>query len=163
MLIVPEVHFRSCQGVVTQLTIGWSRAKQRNHGDSRNSEPVMSITVAVVDDDPSMLKGLERLLNAHGFGTEVYTSAEAFLDRPDQSKVDCLVLDVNLGGMSGIELMRVLRASGSVLPIVFLTGLDDEARRATALSAGCVAYLNKPFATNLLIEAIRKAAGKATA
>ena len=118
----------------------------------------MSITVAVVDDDPGMLKGVERLLKAHGFGTEVYASAEAFLDRPDQSNVNCLVLDINLGGMSGIELSRLLRASGSVLPIVFLTGVDDEARRATALSAGGTAYLNKPFPGNLLIEAIRKAA-----
>jgi FixJ family two-component response regulator len=137
---------------------GAERLKQLNHGVSRNLEPVMSITVAVVDDDPSMLKGVERLLKAHGFGTEVYASAEAFLDRPDQSNVNCLVLDINLGGMSGIELSRLLRASGSVLPIVFLTGVDDEARRATALSAGGTAYLNKPFPGNLLIEAIRKAA-----
>jgi FixJ family two-component response regulator len=118
----------------------------------------MAITVAVVDDDPSMLKGVERLLNAHGFGTEVFTSAEDFLDRGDQSKVGCLILDVNLGGMSGIELWHRLQAAGSALPVVFVTGVDDEATRATALRAGCVAFLRKPFLGNLLIEAIEKAA-----
>ena len=117
----------------------------------------MTITVAVVDDDPSMLKGVERLLNAHGFGTAVFTSAEDFLDRGDQGKVSCLVLDVNLGGMSGIELRRELQASGSALPVVFLTGVADEATRATALREGCVAFLHKPFPGNLLIEAIERA------
>jgi FixJ family two-component response regulator len=119
----------------------------------------MTITVAVVDDDPSMLKGLERLLNAHGFGTAVFPSAEEFLDRSDQSQISCLVLDVNLGGMSGFELRRELRASGSSLPVVFLTGVEDEGTRATAQREGCVAFLRKPFSGNLLIEAI----GRATA
>ena len=117
----------------------------------------MAITVAVVDDDPSMLKGVERLLNAHGFGTAVFTSAEDFLDRGDQSKVSCLVLDVNLGGMSGIELRRELQASGSELPVVFVTGVADEAARAAALREGCIAFLHKPFPGNLLIEAIERA------
>ena len=117
----------------------------------------MRITVAVVDDDPGMLKGVERLLNAHGFGTAVFTSAEDFLDRGHQCKLNCLVLDVNLGGMSGIELRRELQASGSPLPVVFLTGVDDPATRTAAARAGCVAFLCKPFAGNLLIEAIEKA------
>jgi FixJ family two-component response regulator len=117
----------------------------------------MAITVAVVDDDPSMLKGVERLLNAHGFGTAVFTSAEDFLDRGDQSKVSCLVLDVNLGGMSGIELRRELQASGSELPVIFVTGVADEAARAAALREGCIAFLHKPFPGNLLIEAIERA------
>jgi len=117
----------------------------------------MTITVAVVDDDPSMLKGVERLLNAHGFGTAVFTSAEDFLDRGDRCAVHCLVLDVNLGGMSGIELRRELQASGSALPVVFVTGVDDEATRATALREGCTAFLRKPFPANLLIEAIERA------
>ena len=117
----------------------------------------MTITVAVVDDDPNMLKGVERLLNVHGFGTAVFTSAEDFLDRGDQSKLHCLVLDINLGGMSGIELRRELRASGSSLPVVFLTGVDDEVTRAAALREGCIAFLRKPFPGNLLIEAVERA------
>jgi FixJ family two-component response regulator len=117
----------------------------------------MTITVAVVDDDSSMLKGVERLLNAHGFGTAVFTSAEDFLGRGDQSTFSCLVLDVNLGGMSGIELRRELRASGSSLPVVFLTGIDDDVTRATAQREGCIAFLRKPFSGNLLIEAIERA------
>jgi FixJ family two-component response regulator len=121
----------------------------------------MTITVAVVDDDPNMLKGVERLLKVHGFGTAVFTSAEDFLDRGDQSKLHCLVLDINLGGMSGIELRRELRASGSSLPVVFLTGADDEATRAAALREGCIAFLRKPFPGNLLIEAVERAAPRA--
>jgi FixJ family two-component response regulator len=117
----------------------------------------MAITVAVVDDDPSTLRGVERLLNVHGFGTEVFTSAEDFLERADQSKIGCLILDINLGGMSGIELWRKLQASGSALPVVLVTGIDDEATRATALREGCVAFLRKPFPGNSLIEAIEKA------
>src|SRR4051794_21014865 len=117
----------------------------------------MTITVAVVDDDPSMLKGVERLLNAHGFGTAVFRSAEDFLDRGDQGKISCLVLDVHLGGMSGIELRRELQASGSLLPVVFVTGVEDEVTRATALKEGCIAFLRKPFPGNLLIEAVERA------
>jgi FixJ family two-component response regulator len=79
------------------------------------------------------------------------------LDRGDQSKVGCLVLDVNLGGMSGIELRRELQASGSALPVVFVTGVDDEATRAAAQREGCVAFLRKPFPASLLIEAIERA------
>ena len=117
----------------------------------------MTIMVAVVDDDLSMLTGVERLLNAHGFGTAVFTSAEDFLDRGDRCKAHCLVLDVNLGGMSGIELQRELQASGSALPVVFVTGVDDDATRAAAQREGCVAFLRKPFPANLLIEAIERA------
>ena len=82
--------------------------------------------VAVVEDDPSMLKGVRRLLSAHGFVTEAYTSAEAFLERAAVSEAGCLVLDINLGGISGIELQRRLAAAGSRLPVIFMTAVDGE-------------------------------------
>src|SRR5262245_4896177 len=78
-------------------------------------------TIAVVDDDPSMLKGLVRLLNAHGFGTQAFASAEAFLADSGAGSAACLVLDIHLGGISGIELRRRLTASGSRLPVIFIT------------------------------------------
>jgi FixJ family two-component response regulator len=118
----------------------------------------MVITVAVVDDDPGMLTAVERLLDVHGYGTAVFKSAEDFLSRGDQSKLACVVLDVNLTGMSGIELMRVMRASGSTLPIVFLTGDPDEDKRVITLREGGLAFLRKPFTGNMLIETIKKAA-----
>jgi FixJ family two-component response regulator len=115
--------------------------------------------VAVVDDDATMLKGVERLLNAHGFDTAVFSSAEAFLDGTAGREATCLVLDVHLGGMSGIELRRRLTASGCTAPVIFMTAFDDEATRNEAMEAGCIAYLQKPFLAHLLIGAIKKAAG----
>ena len=117
--------------------------------------------VAIVDDDPGVLKGVERLLNASGFGTEVFTSAEAFLDSAAASKATCLLLDIHLGGMSGIELRRQLLASGSRLGVIFMTAVDDDKMQQDAMDAGCVAFLRKPFSARLLIDAIRKAAGSA--
>jgi FixJ family two-component response regulator len=113
--------------------------------------------VAIVDDDPSMLRATETLLDAHGFATEAFASAEEFLGRGNPTRVDCLLLDIHLGGMSGIELRHQLRASGCTLPVIFMTALDDEAIRGHALKAGCVAYLRKPFPARQLIHAIWKA------
>src|SRR5882757_5849774 len=113
--------------------------------------------VAVVDDDPSMLRAAGALLTARGFAIEVFASAEEFLGREAGIQVDCLLLDINLGGISGIELRRQLTASGSRLPVIFMTALDDEAVRGQALKAGCVACLRKPFPARQLFDAIEKA------
>ena len=115
--------------------------------------------VALVDDDPGMLKGLARLLNASGYETEVFESAEAFLNRPGDREAACLVLDIHLGGISGIDLRRQLAASGSKLSVIFMTGIDDEAIQQEAIKAGCIAVLHKPFPRHQLIDAIRKADG----
>lgn len=111
--------------------------------------------VAVVDDDASMRIGLERLLQARGFETELFPSAEAFL--ASASAADCLLLDIHLGGMGGFELHRRLSGAGSRLPVIFMTAFDDDAAREEAVSLGCVAYLRKPFAGQLLIDAIADA------
>ena len=113
--------------------------------------------VAVVDDDPSMLNAAETLLDAQGFATMVFASAEEFLGRGAATQVDCLLLDIHLGGLSGIELRHRLKDSGSTLPIIFMTALDDEAMVEQAVKAGCVACLRKPFQARQLIEAIKKA------
>jgi FixJ family two-component response regulator len=115
--------------------------------------------VAVVEDDASMLKGLERLLSAHGIATEAYTSAEAFLKDAATSEAKCLVLDINLGGISGIELKRRLAAAGSWLPVIFMTAVDSEFVRNEATDVGCIAYLRKPFSARQLIDAIDSARG----
>jgi FixJ family two-component response regulator len=114
--------------------------------------------IAVVDDDASMLKSIERLLGAYGFATKVFASAEAFLDLNAAVDVDCLLIDIHLGGMSGIELRDHLTASGCKLPVIFMTAFDDEATRMQAQSAGCIAFLHKPFVANLLLGAIEQAA-----
>jgi FixJ family two-component response regulator len=113
--------------------------------------------VAVVEDDPSMRKSIERLLNTHGFATEGYSSAETFLSRDAAGQIDCIVLDIHFDGMSGVELRYHLKASGSKVPVIFITAVDDDALERKVLQAGCVAYLHKPFPTALLISAITKA------
>jgi len=115
--------------------------------------------VGIVDDDPGMLKGVGRLLGAHGFLTETYPSAEGFLEHAAASKVCCLVLDINLGGITGIELRGRLAAGGSTLPVIFMTAANSEIVEREAVEAGCVAFLRKPFSSRQLIGAIDKAVG----
>ena len=116
-----------------------------------------SKVIAIVDDDQAMLDAIARLLTAHGFAVQVFTSAEAFLDARMANGAACLVLDINLGGMSGIELRERLKSEGSQLPVIFMTGADSDAIRTQATNVGCVAFLRKPFAPGLLISAITKA------
>jgi FixJ family two-component response regulator len=113
-------------------------------------------TIAVIDDNPSMLKGLSRLLSAHGFEVQTYSSAELFLECLAECNVDCLLLDIHLGGISGIDLQRRLTSLGSDLPVIFMTAIDNPATRQEAFDAGCIAYLRKPFLANLLIDAINR-------
>ena len=114
-------------------------------------------TIAIVDDDPSMLRATKDLLEAQGFSTREFSSAEEFLIRGVAAQVDCLLLDIHLGGMSGFELRNQLKISGSTLPVIFITALDDEDTRAQAQKAGCVAFLRKPYSARQLMDAIRKA------
>jgi FixJ family two-component response regulator len=115
--------------------------------------------VAVVEDDPSTLTGIQRLLSARGLGPEVFGSAEAFLASSAPARATCLLLDIQLSGMSSFELQRQLAASGSKLPIIFMTAFDNEVTRKCAVEAGCLAYLLKPFSARLLFDAIDKAPG----
>jgi FixJ family two-component response regulator len=113
--------------------------------------------VIVVDDNSDFLKSVARLLTVHGFAVRTFTSAEALLDNNDMQTATCLLLDIHLGGISGIELQRRLTASGSKCPVIFMTAVDDDATRKEAMEAGCIAYLKKPFAPNLLLDALGKA------
>jgi FixJ family two-component response regulator len=111
-------------------------------------------TVAVIEDDPSMLQGLNRLLSAHGFRVKRFTSAESFLNDIATCEAKCIVVDIHLGGISGIDLRRQLTSLGRDVPVIFMTAIDNEATRQDAFDAGCVAYLRKPFLAKLLIDAI---------
>jgi FixJ family two-component response regulator len=114
--------------------------------------------VFVVDDDPSMLKGVRRLLKQHGFETVPFETAKALQDHDDFDQVICLVVDVNLGDGSGIELRHRLAEAGVSLPVIYITGNDSDATRMAAMASGCVAYLTKPFPAQSLIEPIKRAA-----
>jgi FixJ family two-component response regulator len=113
--------------------------------------------VAVIEDDSAMLAGLKRMLNAVGYASETFASAEEFLARPVLPDIMCLVVDINLGGMSGIEMGRRLKASGRHIPVIFITARDDEATHRAAVSVGYAAYLCKPFVGQALVDAITQA------
>lgn len=116
--------------------------------------------IFVVDDDISILRSIKRLLNASGFSAEVFDSAESFRDCAARDHGLCVVLDVNLSATCGIELKRQLAASGSALPVIFVTANDSEHTRRTAIDAGCVAFLRKPFPAESLFDAIHLAANE---
>ena len=118
-----------------------------------------SKVVIVVDDNAGFLKSVARLLTVHGFAVRTFTSAEALLDLGDMQDAACLLLDIHLGGISGVELQRRLAVSGSKCPVIFMTAIVDDATRKEAMDGGCIAYLQKPFAPHLLLDAISKAAG----
>jgi FixJ family two-component response regulator len=113
--------------------------------------------VIVVDDNASILKSVARQLACHGIGSRTFASAEALLASDSVQTATCLLLDIHLRGISGLELQRRLAASGSKCPVIFMTGTDDEATRNEAMDAGCIAYLRKPFAWHVLRDAIGKA------
>ena len=111
--------------------------------------------IAIVDDDESVRDALTSLLHAVGWQAEA--SAEAFLQSGQVHTTACLLLDVRLPGLSGLELQRQLRASQSRLPLIFLTAYGTEAMRAQTLQAGAVAFFTKPFSDTALLEAIHTA------
>jgi len=113
--------------------------------------------VIVVDDDPGFLSSIARLLSVQGFEARTFDSAEALLNSDAATTANPMLLDIHLGGISGIELRRRLSASGSNCPVIFVTSIDDDATRKEAINAGCVAYLKKPFAPNLLLDALGRA------
>jgi FixJ family two-component response regulator len=118
--------------------------------------------IVVVDDDSSTLKSIGRLLNAHGFNVTLFASAEAYLAEPDLANTDCLILDIQLQGMSGIDLQQELLRSGSRIPVIFVTANDSEATRRSVMQLGCVAYIPKPFTSTALLQAVKKAASGKT-
>jgi len=113
--------------------------------------------VAVVDDDESLGRSLGRLLRAAGYQPVIYPSAEAFIADAKRPGFDCLVLDVQMGGMSGLELSRRLASSGSTTPVVFITAHDDPNERAEALRILGAAYLRKNEPAETVLAAIRRA------
>ena len=115
--------------------------------------------VFVVDDDPGFRKSIPLLLSKYGFSPQLYPTAEAFLSTAKFSPTgdSCIVLDIQLDGMSGIELGKKLACDGQALPIIYITGNDNDAARKAALQQGCIAYLTKPCAAKTLMNAIDQA------
>jgi FixJ family two-component response regulator len=122
----------------------------------RQTAPV----IAVIDDDASVRRALQRLLQSAGFAVKTFATAREFLDADHWAQTACLVLDIHLPGMSGFELQEYLAVSGVPIPIVFITALDDVLTRERVNRAGAAGYLRKPFDQVTLIEAISRAIGQ---
>ncbi len=114
-------------------------------------------TVFVVDDDRSVRDSLRRLVTSVGMAVEVFPTAQEFLSAPRRDAPACLVLDVRLPGLSGLDLQRELANSDATLPIIFLTGHGDIPMSVQAMKAGAVEFLTKPFRGQDLLDAIRHA------
>ena len=110
--------------------------------------------ISIIDDNDCVRESLQRLMRSVGFAANVFASAEEFLDSDRLLNTDCLILDVRLPGMNGLELQRHLASSHSEIPIIFITSYEDDELRARALNAGAVDYLLKPFNDENLLDAI---------
>jgi FixJ family two-component response regulator len=113
--------------------------------------------LSVVDDDASVRAALGRLIKSFGFAVEIFGSGEEFLLLGSLRVTSCLVLDVQMPGMSGLELQSQLVAEGYRIPIIFITAFPNEKTRARALEAGAVDFLTKPFGEEALLSGIRTA------
>ena len=113
--------------------------------------------VSVVDDDESVREALWGLVRSVGFAVSTFASAEEFVNSNQLGNADCLILDVCMPGMSGIELQRQLVAGHSAVPVIFITAHEDEGLRAQALRGGAEAFLIKPFSEEALLNAIHSA------
>jgi len=111
--------------------------------------------VSVVDDDESLRRSLRNLLRSVGFGVETFASAEEFLRSAQRENTGCLVLDLRMTGMSGLDLLRHLAVADSRIRVVILTAHGDEETRRRSLEAGAVAFLDKPFRSDALLDAVR--------
>jgi FixJ family two-component response regulator len=113
--------------------------------------------IAIVENDVATSVALGRLLRAQGFTVEIFHSAESYLERPGDERIDCLLLDINLDGMSGLELQRSLQSGEDMVPIIFMTGRHDPLAEKNARAHGCAGFLYKPLESPLLANTIENA------
>ena len=114
-------------------------------------------SVAIVDDEEGIRKALSRLLRASGLEAESYANGQEFLDAAAEHRPDCVVLDLHMPGMSGLQVLRKLKAAGQRLSVVVITAHDEPETRERCIDAGACAYLRKPLEDRLLLNAISAA------
>jgi FixJ family two-component response regulator len=116
--------------------------------------------ITIVDDDEDVREAIRELMRAMGFAAEAFSSAEGFLHSGHVSRTACLIADVNMPGMSGLDLYYRLTELGNVIPTILITAYPTDAVRSTALAAGVIKYLTKPFAEADLVDGVRIALAK---
>src|ERR1700722_7811337 len=113
--------------------------------------------ISIVDDDEAFREAMTSLMKSLGFEVEAFSSAEAFLGSPHLSSTSCLIADVHMPNMTGIDLHRQLLASGRTIPVILITAYPDDNVRARALAAGVICYLSKTFDDDALLGFVRSA------
>jgi FixJ family two-component response regulator len=113
--------------------------------------------ISIVDDDESIRRSTKALLRSVGYEVEIFASAELFLESDALRQTECLVLDVRMPGIDGLELQRRLNEAKSHVPIIFVTAHDDRSHRRTAMAAGAADFFRKPFEANAFVAAIQAA------
>ncbi|MEM9381685.1 MAG: response regulator [Planctomycetota bacterium] len=131
-----------------------------NEGTTERAGRPAAPRLAVIDDDASVARALARLLRSSDYDVETFESAEAFLERALESDHDCLVLDLHLPGLDGVELQARLRAEGNAVPVIFITAYDSEDARRSAIADGASAFLHKPLDSPRLLEEISRVLGE---
>jgi FixJ family two-component response regulator len=126
-------------------------------GPSKTSPKPAPPIVFIVDDDISVRESLELLIQSEGWQPETFESAQQFLDRPRAAIPSCLVLDVSLPGLNGLELQKRVAVERTDMPIIFITGHGDVPMTVQAMKAGAVEFLTKPFSEDVLLSAVRNA------
>jgi FixJ family two-component response regulator len=120
---------------------------------------VAKIEIAIVDDDEAVREGISALMRSFGFSARMFSSGERFLESNHLRRTACLIADVHMPGMTGLELHDRLVASGSTIPTILITAYVDEKVRAQALNVGVACYLAKPIDENKLLACIHSALG----
>jgi FixJ family two-component response regulator len=110
--------------------------------------------ISVVDDDSSVRAATSKFLRSHGYTVETYSSAEQFLHSGRLDDTSCVIADLQMPGMSGLDLLKMMRADGNRAPFIFITAFPDEMSRALAVKAGAICFLSKPFAGPTLINCL---------
>ncbi len=116
--------------------------------------------ISIIDDDESVRAATASLVRSLGFETSTFDSAEAFLQSPQSADSSCVISDVQMPGMTGIELQAELEAAGNRVPIIFITAFPEERIRRRAMAAGAICFLSKPFEGSEMIECINRALRK---
>lgn len=113
--------------------------------------------ISVLDDDPSVRAAINNLLESRGYVVHTFASAQEFLRSPDWNNTSCVITDVQMPLMTGIDLLTQMRAHGSATPFIFITAFPDESVRLRALKAGAICFLGKPFAASDLMQCLDRA------
>src|SRR5215469_2152774 len=135
------------------MHVAYPRERQLGLARMPSSSPI----VFVVDDDISVRESLELLIQSQGWQPELFESAQEFLARPRALVPSCLVLDISLPGLNGLELQKRVAAERKDMPIIFITGYGDVPKTVQAMKAGAVEFLTKPFDDEILLTAVRQA------